>query len=41
MSRRLSSEDFKKLFDVLWQPGPAIKYKCPDMWINHITKKSS
>jgi len=30
--RRLSSEEFWKLYDDLWKDGPKIKYQSPDAW---------
>ncbi len=31
-AKRLSSEDFLKKFDEMWQPGPEVKYRRPDSW---------
>jgi hypothetical protein len=31
-AKRLSSEDFLKKFDEMWQPGPTVKYRHPDSW---------
>jgi hypothetical protein len=32
MSRKLSSQDFLKLFDTLWENTAPTKYKNPDAW---------
>jgi len=33
MRKRLSSEDFLKLVEELWQPGPKVKYQNPNAWM--------
>ena len=30
--KRLSSEEFQKVYDSLWKEGPAIKYQNPNAW---------
>ena len=30
--RRLSSQEFVKLFDAMWEQGPKVNYKDPDKW---------
>jgi len=30
--KRLSSEEFRKVYDNLWKEGPEIKYQSPDAW---------
>ena len=30
--KRLSSEEFSKVYDSLWKEGPAVKYRSPDAW---------
>jgi hypothetical protein len=32
--KRLSSEEFLKVYDSLWQQGPTTKYQTPDGWTN-------
>jgi hypothetical protein len=32
--KRLSSEEFLKVYDTLWQQGPTTKYQTPDGWTN-------
>ena len=31
--KRLSSEEFRKVYDNVWKEGPKIKYQSPDAWI--------
>ncbi len=33
--KRLSSEEFLKVYDTIWQQGPTTKYQTPDAWANH------
>jgi len=33
MSCRLSSKDFWRLFELLWEQGPAVRFRNPDAWI--------
>ena len=33
MRKRLSSEDFLKRVEELWQAGPKVKYQNPSAWI--------
>ena len=33
MRKRLSSEDFLKRAEELWQAGPKVKYQNPNAWI--------
>jgi len=30
--KRLSSNEFRKVYDTLWTEGPKIKYQSPDAW---------
>jgi hypothetical protein len=30
--KRLSSDEFRKVYDTLWTEGPKIKYQSPDAW---------
>jgi hypothetical protein len=30
--KRLSTEEFRKVYDNLWKEGPRIKYQSPDAW---------
>jgi hypothetical protein len=30
--KRLSSEEFRKVYDNVWKEGPEIKYQSPDAW---------
>ena len=30
--KRLSSEEFLKIYDTLWKQGPELKYQSPDAW---------
>jgi hypothetical protein len=30
--KRLSSEEFRKVYDTLWTEGPKIQYQSPDAW---------
>jgi hypothetical protein len=32
--KRLSSEEFLKVYDTLWKEGPPVKYESPDAWRN-------
>ena len=32
MKKRLSSKDFLKGFDRIWEKGPEVKYSNPDNW---------
>jgi hypothetical protein len=32
--KRLSSEEFLRVYDALWQKGPSGKYQTPDGWNN-------
>ena len=32
--KRLSSDEFLKVYDTLWKEGPAVKYQNPDAWRN-------
>ena len=36
MKKRLSSEDFLKVAEDLWQVGPKVRYKNPDAWIAYL-----
>ena len=38
MGKKASSEDFKKLYDALWEPGPKVKYQNPDGRIKYKRK---
>ena len=31
-TKRLSSEEFRKVYDDLWEEGPKIQYQSPDAW---------
>ena len=33
MSRRMSTKDFFKMLDILWQDTAPVKYINPDAWI--------
>ena len=33
--KRLSSQEFLKVYDNIWQQGPTTKYQTPDSWTNH------
>jgi hypothetical protein len=30
--KRLSTEEFLKVYDTLWKEGPEVKYQSPDEW---------
>jgi hypothetical protein len=30
--KRLSSEEFRKVYDNVWKEGPKIKYQSPEAW---------
>jgi len=30
--KRLSSQEFKKVYDIIWKEGPKTTYKDPDNW---------
>jgi hypothetical protein len=30
--KRLSTEEFRKIYDTLWKEGPKVKYQSPDEW---------
>ncbi len=32
--KRLSSQEFLKVYDAIWQEGPKTEYKNPDNWRN-------
>ena len=32
MRRRMSSKDFLKFFDCIWEAGPTVRYQNPDKW---------
>ena len=32
--KRLSSEEFLKVYDKLWRDGPSVNYRTPDDWRN-------
>lgn len=36
MRKRLSSEEFLKVAEQLWQVGPKVRYKNPDAWITYL-----
>jgi hypothetical protein len=31
--KKLSSQEFLKVYETIWQDGPKIKYQNPDAWI--------
>ena len=39
--KRLSSEEFLKVYDALWKEGPEVKYQTPDAWRNHEEKSNT
>jgi len=40
LRKRLSHEDFHKLLEEIWEPGPEVKYKNPDAWIAYMMKRA-
>jgi membrane-associated HD superfamily phosphohydrolase len=30
--KRLSSDEFQKVYDTVWKEGPKVKYQSPDAW---------
>jgi len=30
--KRLSSDEFRKVYETLWTEGPRVKYQSPDAW---------
>ena len=36
VSKRLSSRDFLRLADALWERGVKVEYKNPDAWISYL-----
>jgi hypothetical protein len=39
--KRLSSEEFLKIYDALWKEGPSVKYQNPDAWNSHLRETSN
>jgi len=33
--KRLTSEEFLRIYEILWEEGPKVKYVNPDGWIEH------
>jgi hypothetical protein len=34
--KRLSSKEFLKVHDAVWQEGPKTKFQTPDEWLRHL-----
>ena len=34
--KRLSSEEFLKVHDEIWKPGPSVNYQNPDNWYKRL-----
>jgi hypothetical protein len=32
---RLTSEEFLRIYEILWEEGPKVKYLNPDNWVEH------
>lgn len=33
--KRLTSEEFLRIYEILWEEGPKVKYVNPDNWVEH------
>ena len=39
--KRLSSDEFFRVYDTLWKEGPTVKYQSPDAWRNFGEKSNA